>query len=105
MADYNVHTTHKSQTPTEQPATAKHQPHQPVAHTQQSMSHHSAHSAPMATVHPPMAHGNHVTPEVHQAKSDGAGNGAAEHNQQGHHAAHSVDHTDHELLYRNRFWV
>ncbi len=55
-------------------------------------------------VQPHDRHGDYATTEAHTAAlhpaSQQAGTGHA-----GHGAAHGVDHTGHELLFRNRFWV
>jgi len=51
-------------------------------------------------------HGDDATAEAHGTAVHDANNRAATgHDQHGAHAGHGVDHTGHELMFRNRFWV
>lgn len=104
MADHNVHTAHNSHTTTEQLAATEHQHHQQSAHEQHQMDNHGTHSIPVAAVSSHVEHGKAATAAGQQA-SQAAGADAAAQNQHAAHAGHGVDHTGHERLFRNRFWV
>lgn len=111
-------------------ATSERQPH--THHTQDVQTHHTAHHPPapplaatdahehhthgtptaqpvspsVPSVPPHTMHGSYATAEAHAAEIHAAGHPAATgHTQHGAHASHGVDHTGHELMFRNRFWV
>ena len=104
MADHNVHTAHNSHITTEQLAATEHQHHQQSAHEQHQMDNHGTHSKPVAAVSPHMGHGKAATAAGQQA-SPAVGADAAAQNQHAAHAGHGLEHTGHERLFRNRFWV
>jgi P-type Cu2+ transporter len=102
--------------------------------THGAAQHHGEHHGPLATTHPPAArkhdhhtmqathdattptsppdeaqphnlHGNYATAEAHAQEVHEAGHRAATgHTVHEAHASHGVDHTGHELMFRNRFW-
>jgi Cu2+-exporting ATPase len=83
MANHQHHTGHEHSTTQE----AVHPTHPPEAH--------AGHGAP---VHGASKHGDVVTVQAH-AELEHA------HKATTGHGGHGVDHTGHELLFRNRFWV
>lgn len=96
MADHNVHTAHDSHSTAELAATTKHQ--QPSPHEHQMADHQETPRTPAEPCSDHPMHGDAATAVAqHQA--------ATGHSQHDTHAGHGVDHTGHELLFRNRFWV
>lgn len=93
MADYN------------HPATTDPH-HDKRQHSHQTGHEHETEQAPMASAQPHTMHGDYATAEAHIQELHEAGHQTATgHDQHGAHAGHGVDHTGHELMFRNRFWV
>ncbi|MCE7980317.1 MAG: heavy metal translocating P-type ATPase [Caldilinea sp. CFX5] len=93
MANHNVHPAHK-----------RHETADPQDDARQH-SHHAGH-APVTSAQPHTMHGDYATAAAHTQTIHEAGHQAAT-GRTGHdaHADHGVDHTGHELMFRNRFWV
>jgi len=86
----------------------------PSSRTTGEHDHHDTHDQHVVQTHNPPApsalphasHGNDATAEAHGTAVHDANNRAATgHDQHGTHASHGIDHTGHELMFRNRFWV
>jgi P-type Cu2+ transporter len=92
---------HGSPTTSPSPAAREHDPH----------TLHPTHDA-QALAHPPeegpphKLHGSYATAEAHTQGVQEAGHQAKTgHGEPGAHTGHGVDHTGHEMMFRNRFWV
>ena len=86
----------------------------PSSRTTDEHDHHDTHDQHVVQTHNPPApsalphamHGDDATAEAHGTAVHDANNRAATgHDQHGTHAGHGIDHTGHELMFRNRFWV
>lgn len=98
MADQQRHREHSGHVPARAPAAHEHTDHQHDTHT--------GHDALAETAPPHELHGDYATTAAHAGEMHEASHRAAT-GHAGHeaHAAHGVDHTGHELMFRNRFWV
>ncbi|RIK26298.1 MAG: heavy metal translocating P-type ATPase, partial [Chloroflexi bacterium] len=101
MADQQRHQEHSGHAPDEASAVTGNTHHYPDAG--------AGHDDPggfIETSQPRELHGDYATTAAHAGEMHEASHRAAT-GHAGHeaHAAHGVDHTGHELMFRNRFWV